>query len=69
VTPRLLGYAAASDYTGFHERYLKRLVFEKRIAYVKDKRRVFFLQEDLDRYIASLRVEPRTEVVRLQSVR
>jgi hypothetical protein len=57
----LLSFHDAEAYSGLSERYLRTLVFERRIAYHKDKRRVFFRREDLDAFINSLRVEPRRE--------
>lgn len=55
---RLLSIEQAADYTGFTVRYLRRLVFERRIAYHKDRQRVWFSPADLDAYVRGLRVEP-----------
>jgi excisionase family DNA binding protein len=55
---RLLSVEGAAEYTGFTARYLRRLIFERRIAYHKDRQRVWFTREDLDDYVRSLRVEP-----------
>jgi excisionase family DNA binding protein len=57
---RLLSVGGAAEYTGFTVRYLRRLIFERRIAYHKDRQRVWFTREDLDAYVWSLRVEPTT---------
>ncbi|MGH2690290.1 MAG: helix-turn-helix domain-containing protein [Actinomycetota bacterium] len=55
---RLLTVEEAADYAGFSVRYLRRLVFERRIAFHKDRRRIWFAPDDLDAYIRGLRVEP-----------
>ena len=55
---RLLTVEEAAEYSGLSVRYLRRLIFERRVAYHKDKRRVWLAQADLDAYMNSLRVEP-----------
>lgn len=55
---RLFTVEEAAEYSGFSVRYLRRLIFERRVAYHKDKRRVWLAQADLDAYMNSLRVEP-----------
>ena len=57
---RLLTVEEAAEYTGFTIRYLRRLIFERRLAYHKDRRRVWLATEDLDAFICGLRVEPGT---------
>lgn len=57
MSKRLLTVDEASEYSGLPVRYLRRLIFERRIAYIKDRRRVWFTKADLDQYIESLRVE------------
>jgi excisionase family DNA binding protein len=56
---RLLDFAGACQYTGWSERFLRRLVFERRVAFYKDRRKIFFAPADLDRFIDGLRVEAR----------
>lgn len=58
---KLLTVEEAAEYSGFSVRYLRRLIFERRVAYHKDKKRVWLAQADLDAYVNSLRVEPRGE--------
>ena len=53
----LLSVEQAAEYTGFTVRYLRRLIFERRIAYHKDRKRVWLSAQDLDAYVRSLRVE------------
>ena len=60
-SPRLLSIEEAAEYTGFTVRYLRRLVFERRIAYHKDRKRVWFTREDLDAYVRGLRVQPTSD--------
>ena len=53
----LLDYEDAAEYTGLREKYLRRLVAEKRIPHVKMSPsrtgRVFFDPDELDEWIAS----------------
>ena len=63
-TNRLLSVEQAAEYTGFTVRYLRRLIFERRIAYHKDRLRVWLATQDLDAYVRSLRVEPGDELLR-----
>ncbi len=58
----LLGFEGAAGYTGFSERYIRRLVAEKRIPHVKmGKSRtspIRFDPDKLDEWITSLNVDP-----------
>jgi hypothetical protein len=62
----LLTFKAALEYTGFEDRYMRRLVAEKRICYHKFLRRgahpkrtpVFFCQPGLDAFIEAGAVPP-----------
>jgi excisionase family DNA binding protein len=67
---RLLSVEEASEYTGFSVRYLRRLIFERRVPFHKDRHRVWLSPQDLDAYVSNLRVEAKAEVVRptLQAV-
>lgn len=58
LSARLLSIEEAAEYTGFTVRYLRRLIFERRIACHKDRKRVWFTREDLDAYVHGLRVQP-----------
>jgi excisionase family DNA binding protein len=53
----LLDYEDAAEYTGLREKYLRRLVAEKRIPHVKMSPgrtgRIFFDPDKLDEWIAS----------------
>jgi excisionase family DNA binding protein len=53
----LLDYAGAAEYLGFDERYMRRLVGEKRIPHVKTRAsktgRVYFDPEKLDAWVES----------------
>ena len=55
---RLLSIQEAAEYTGFTVRYLRRLIFERRLIYYKDRQRVWLAPSDLDAYIQALRVAP-----------
>jgi excisionase family DNA binding protein len=62
---RLLDFDAAAEYLGLSSRYLRRLVSERRIAVLRDRRRLFFTPEDLDSYVDGLeRVERRQAAAR-----
>ncbi|RZU33415.1 helix-turn-helix domain-containing protein [Blastococcus saxobsidens] len=60
LSPVLMDCKAAGEYTGFGERYMRRLVFEKRIAYVKVGHMVRFERATLDKFIEDHRVDPTT---------
>lgn len=66
----LLSMEAAADYLGASPRFIRRLVAERRVPYVKLGRLVRFTAEDLDGYIAAGRVEPLTvsDVLRAKRV-
>jgi len=53
----LLTVAEAADYLTVTERFVRRLVFEKRVPYVKLGRHVRLAVSDLDAFCASGRVE------------
>jgi excisionase family DNA binding protein len=57
-TDRLLAVAEAADYCGVGERMIRRLVAERRIAFVKLGKHVRLSTVDLDAFIAAGRVEP-----------
>lgn len=54
----LLDVPAAAEYSGLSERHLRRLIDERRIGFVKERRRVFLLRSDLDDFVARNRIEP-----------
>ena len=56
MAPLTLGEAAA--YLNLTERYMRRLVSERRIPYLKVGRLLRFRAEDLDAYLEQCRVEP-----------
>jgi excisionase family DNA binding protein len=58
VSSRLLDVPSASEYSGLSQRLLRRLIFERRIAYVKVGSRVFLERAAIDAYIDGCRVEP-----------
>lgn len=53
----LLGYPAAADYLDDSERHLRRLVAERKIAFVKVGRKVRFRKSDLDAFVTANVVE------------
>jgi excisionase family DNA binding protein len=53
----LLSVEQASERLGTSPRFVRRLVFERRIAYVKLGRHVRITQADLDAFIAAGRVD------------
>ena len=55
---RPLGLADAADYLNVSERYMRRLVAERRIAYLKLGRLLRFSEADLDAYLEACRVTP-----------
>jgi excisionase family DNA binding protein len=54
---RLLTVEAAADRLGTSVRFVRRLIFERRIAFVKVGRHVRIATADLDAYIRAGRVE------------
>jgi excisionase family DNA binding protein len=54
---RLLTVEQAAERLGTSVRFLRRLVFERRIAYVKLGRHVRIATRDLDAFIAASRVD------------
>ena len=57
--PRLLNCKQAGDYTGLGERYMRRLIDEERISFVKIGGIVRFERSILDDFIAAHRVPVR----------
>jgi excisionase family DNA binding protein len=57
----LLSVEAAAEYLSASPRFIRRLVAERRVPYVKVGRLVRLTAEDLDAFIASARVEPLTD--------
>jgi excisionase family DNA binding protein len=55
---RLLTVEEAADRLGTSVRFVRRLIFERRIAYVKVGRHVMIAARDLDDFIRAGRVEP-----------
>jgi excisionase family DNA binding protein len=55
---RLLTVEEAAGRLGTSARFVRRLVFERRIAFVKVGRHVRIAPADLDAYVASGRVDP-----------
>ncbi len=54
----LLDVPAAAAYTGLSERFMRRLVFERRIPFLKVAgTKVRFMPADLDAWLAAQRVE------------
>lgn len=58
IFPMLMDCKLAGEYTSLGERYMRRLVFEKRIAYVKVGHKVLFERATLNKFIEDHRVEP-----------
>jgi excisionase family DNA binding protein len=56
----LLSVEAAAEYLSTSPRFIRRLVAERRVPYVKVGRLVRLTCEDLDAFIAEGRVEPLT---------
>ena len=54
----LLSVEAAAEYLSTSPRFIRRLVAERRVPYVKVGRLVRLTPEDLDHFIAAGRVEP-----------
>ncbi|WP_406414879.1 excisionase family DNA-binding protein [Streptomyces sp. NBC_01614] len=57
---RLLTVRQVADVLG-GERYVRRLIEERRIEYVKDRRRVFISETVVKEFIAARTVAPRRE--------
>jgi excisionase family DNA binding protein len=57
---RLLTVEEAAERLGTSARFIRRLIAERRIAYTKLGRHVRIATRDLDAYVASGRVEPRS---------
>ena len=57
---RLLTVDEAAERLGTSTRFIRRLIAERRIAYTKLDRHVRIAGRDLDAYVASGRVEPRS---------
>lgn len=57
-----LSISEAADYLNTTQRWLRRAVFERRVAYHKLGRLLRFDPDDLDRYLEANRVEPQPDV-------
>jgi excisionase family DNA binding protein len=57
---RLLTVEEAAERLGTSARFIRRLIAERRIAYTKLGRHVRIAGRDLDAFVASGRVEPRS---------
>jgi excisionase family DNA binding protein len=57
MTDRLLTVGEAADRLGTSTRFVRRLVFERRIAFVKVGRYVRIAEADLDAFIVAGRVD------------
>jgi excisionase family DNA binding protein len=57
---RLLTVEEAAERLGTSARFIRRLIAERRIAYTKLGRHVRIAARDLDAFVASGRVEPRS---------
>jgi excisionase family DNA binding protein len=57
---RLLTVDEAAERLGTSTRFIRRLIAERRIAYTKLGRHVRIAARDLDAFVASRRVEPRS---------
>jgi excisionase family DNA binding protein len=60
VLDRLLTVDEAAERLGTSARFIRRLIAERRIAYTKLGRHVRIAARDLDAFVASGRVEPRS---------
>jgi excisionase family DNA binding protein len=60
VLDRLLTVEEAAERLGTSARFIRRLIAERRIAYTKLGRHVRLATRDLDAFVASGRVEPRS---------
>jgi excisionase family DNA binding protein len=59
---RYLTVAETAEYLGTSERFVRRLIAERRIAFHHVGRHVRFALSDLDQWLAASRVEPITAV-------
>jgi excisionase family DNA binding protein len=57
--PTMLTMSEAAERLGTTHRFVRRLVSERRIAYLKMGRHVRISSDDLDEYVRQSRVEPR----------
>lgn len=55
----LIDISAAADYLGVSERFMRRLVEERRIPYFKVGKFIRFSVEDLDDFLVAARITPR----------
>lgn len=58
----LLDVRGAAQHMGVTERFMRRLVEERRIPYYKVGKFVRFSEEDLDSFLTSVRILPKKEV-------
>ncbi|MEU1090758.1 excisionase family DNA-binding protein [Streptomyces sp. NPDC005892] len=58
MADRLLGVAQAAEHLGVGERFIRRLVSERRIRFVKVGKHVRIADTVLDAYVAARTVEP-----------
>jgi excisionase family DNA binding protein len=58
MTCRYLTVPDAADYLNTSERFIRRLIAERRVAFHKLGKHVRFAVSDLDAYVAAGRVEP-----------
>jgi excisionase family DNA binding protein len=57
MSPRLLDVRGAADYLNVAPRFVRRLVQERRVAFVRIGRHIRFDVRDLDQLVAAGRVE------------
>jgi excisionase family DNA binding protein len=58
MTDNLLDIPALAERLGVGERHIRRLVFEKRIPYIKWGHLIRFDPDDLQQWLAAARVDP-----------
>lgn len=58
ATEQMVDIAEVAERLGVGERFVRRLVEERRIPYFKIGRHVRFMRDDVDRWISQSRVEP-----------
>lgn len=58
MSPRVIGVEDAAVYLSVPVRFIRRLVFERRIRYYKVGKYVRFAKEDLDAFLEGEVVEP-----------
>jgi len=58
LIPRYLSVREAAEYLNTSERFIRRLIAERRVAFHKLGKHVRFAVTDLDEYVAAGRVEP-----------